>query len=44
VDTIRESVKETLGELSGAITKLLADKGIDIEELLAKGVPRLPEK
>jgi riboflavin synthase len=44
VDTVRESVKETLGELTGVITKLLADKGIDIEELLTNSVPQLPKK
>ncbi|TCW85535.1 riboflavin synthase [Burkholderia sp. SRS-46] len=44
VDTIRESVKETLGELTGVVTALLAEKGIDIEELLARNVARLPKK
>ncbi|ERJ40036.1 Riboflavin synthase [Burkholderia sp. AU4i] len=43
VDTIRESVKETLGELNGVVTALLAEKGIDIEELLARHVARLPK-
>ncbi|NTX29117.1 riboflavin synthase subunit alpha [Burkholderia pyrrocinia] len=44
VDTIRESVKETLGELTGIVTTLLAEKGVDIEELLARNVARLPKK
>ncbi|VVU50883.1 riboflavin synthase subunit alpha [Burkholderia anthina] len=44
VDTIRESVKETLGELTGVVTTLLAEKGIDIEELLARNVARLPKQ
>jgi len=44
VDTIRESVKETLGELNGVVTALLAEKGIDIEELLARNVARLPKQ
>jgi len=44
VDTVRESVKETLGQLTEVITKLLADKGIDIEDLLTKNIPQLPKK
>ncbi|WP_322013262.1 riboflavin synthase subunit alpha [Paraburkholderia sp. J12] len=44
VDTIRDSVKETLGELTGVVSKLLAEKGIDIEDLLIKSVPRLPKQ
>ncbi|WP_028228887.1 riboflavin synthase [Paraburkholderia ferrariae] len=44
VDTIRESVKETLGELTGVVSKLLAEKGIDIEDLLIKNIPRLPKQ
>ncbi|HGL6714643.1 riboflavin synthase subunit alpha [Burkholderia contaminans] len=44
VDTIREAVKETLGELNGVVTALLAEKGIDIEELLARRVARLPKQ
>lgn len=43
VDTIRESVQETLGELTGIVTTLLADKGVDIEELLARNVAKLPK-
>ncbi|MGS0895354.1 riboflavin synthase subunit alpha [Burkholderia stagnalis] len=43
VDTVREAVQEALGELNGVITTLLAEKGIDIEELLAKSVTRLPK-
>ena len=43
VDTIRESVKETLGELTGVVTTLLAEKGINIEELLARNVAKLPK-
>lgn len=44
VDTVRESVKETLGQLTEVITRLLADKGLDIEELLTKNIPQLPKK
>ena len=44
VDTIREAVKETLGELNGVVTALLAEKGIDIEELLARHVAKLPKQ
>ncbi|MGZ5202112.1 MAG: riboflavin synthase subunit alpha [Telluria sp.] len=44
VDTVRESVKETLGELTGVITKLLAEKGIDLDDLVAGKVPQLPKK
>ncbi len=44
VDTIRESVQETLGELTGIVTTLLAEKGVDIEELLARHVAQLPKK
>ncbi|MBJ9962984.1 riboflavin synthase subunit alpha [Burkholderia seminalis] len=44
VDTIRDAVKETLGELNGVVTALLAEKGIDIEELLARNVARLPKQ
>ena len=44
VDTIRDSVQETLGELTGIVTTLLAEKGVDIEELLARDVVQLPKK
>jgi len=43
VDTVRESVKETLGQLTGVLTKLLAEKGIDIDDLLTHNLPQLPK-
>jgi riboflavin synthase len=44
VDTVRETVIETLGQLSGVITRVLAEKGIDIEDLLTVNVARLPKR
>lgn len=43
VDTVREAVKESLGELTGAITMLLAEKGLSLDDLVTRKLPRLPD-
>lgn len=42
VDTVREAVRESLGELTGAITMLLAEKGLSLDELVTRKLQQAP--